>query len=188
MSEQTRLRIMQHARRLFARYDYAGVSMRDLAKASGLSLSVAYHYFKDKDVLLKEILDTTGTELGIIRAALPPTATAAAAMRQRIRFQFDHAEEVVFVLKYYLHFREAFRRVDLGFIPPKAYLHIEEVLERGVASGEFRTLDIPKEAKVIAHAINGFVLEYYPATMTPAELDELVDDIATFIVRSIEKR
>ena len=179
---------MDSALRLFAQHGYQGVSMRELAKNANVSLSVTYHYFSDKNILLKEVFKRTGTRLGVERGLLPKTTTAKDALRARIIFQFAHAEEIVFVLKYYLQYRESFDKLELGYLPSNAYLHIKEVLEEGIASGEFIDLDIDREAKVIAHAINGFVLEYYPASITTDETKHLVDDIATFIIRSIERR
>ena len=107
-------------------------------------------------------------------------------LKQRIEFQIDHAGEVVAVLKFYLAYRDIFPKIKSGYIPDKAYQHIEEVLERGVKSGEFIDLDVRKEAKVITHAINGFLLEYYPKAPRGKEKSELIDSIHAFIIRSIQ--
>src|SRR5262245_27080059 len=129
MTEQTRHRIMDSALRLFALHGYQGVSMRELAKNANVSLSVTYHYFSDKHILLKEVFKRTGSRLGVERSLLPVPPNAKDAMRARVRFQFAHAEEVVFVLKYYLHYRKDFEKLELGYLPSTAYLHIKEVLE-----------------------------------------------------------
>ena len=189
MTQETRTHIMQHAKRQFALTGYALLSMRNIAKDTKISPSVIYHYFKDKDELLKEIFDETNRRLGQERANLKPSKNAREMMHSRVLFQIDHAEDVVFVLKYFLYNRKNFeRQADKGFVPPKAYLHIEEVLEAGIKSGEFIELDIPSEAKVITHAINGYLLEYYPETPTGAEREELAHTISAFILRSIERR
>lgn len=164
--------------------------MRILAKESGIGLSSIYHFFKDKDELLKEIFDTTNRELGIARATLPDSATASEMLRQRIVFQFEHIEDVIFVLKYYLHFRPEFIKLESGFLPTKAYLHIEEVLKVGVETGEFciKRSEIDKESKVIAHAINGFLLEYFPVPPKRDELDAVTDSIHLFLMRSLTNK
>lgn len=164
--------------------------MRSLAAECNVGLSSIYHFFHDKDEILKELFDTTNRELGEARAKLPTTGTAEQMLLDRIRFQFKHIESVVFVLKYYLHFRPNFLKLDSGYLPTKGYLHIEEVLESGVASGEFaiQADQIPKESKVIAHAINGYLLEYYPKPPTKSELDDVTQSIHTFLMRSLTNK
>ena len=164
--------------------------MRTLAKQSGIGLSSIYHFFDDKDQLLKEIFNTTNKQLGVERGKLSKTVQATTMLHDRIRFQFEHIEDVVFVLKYYLHFRPEFLRLDSGYLPTKGYLHITEVLAAGVQSGEFAIApsDIDKEAKVIAHAINGFLLEYYPSPPKGRDLAEVTGSIHAFLMRSLTNK
>lgn len=187
MTQATRNTILTTAKRIFAERGYDGLSMRTLADESHVGLSSIYHFFTDKDVLLKEIFDTTNTQLGVERAKLPHRITAHALLQDRIRFQFDHIEEVVFVLKYFLQYRPQFEHKGRGYVPAKAYLHIEEVLRLGNHTKEFdiASRDIEKEAKVVTHAINGFLLEYYPDTPTGRELQEVSKSLHTFIMRSL---
>src|ERR1700755_2877712 len=44
--------ILTHATEVFCKKGYEGASMRDLSRASGMSLAGLYHYFKSKDELL----------------------------------------------------------------------------------------------------------------------------------------
>ncbi len=184
----TKSRLLISAKNIFATNGYDGLSMRALSKSSGVNLSTIYHYFEDKDQLLGELFKLVGKELGDARQGLPVRTKASEAMRDRIAFQFDHIEDVVFVLKYYLHYRAHFSLTDRGYIPDKAYLHIKEVLEIGVKTKEFGILtqEIDKKSKVIAHAINGFLLEYYPLPPNQHELDEIINDLHSFIVRGLE--
>lgn len=190
MTVNTKPTILKIAKRLFAMNGYEGFSMRILAKESGVGLSSIYHFFNDKDEILKEIFDRTNKELGIARAKLPDSSSAESMLLNRIKFQFQHIEDVVFVLKYYLHFRPNFLKLDCGYIPTKAYLHIEEVLKVGVENGEFSisNYDIEKEAKVIAHAINGFLLEYYPNPPKKDELEDVTVSIHKFLMRSLTNK
>lgn len=190
MTTATKQTILHTSKRLFATNGYEGFSMRTLAKESGVGLSSIYHFFSDKDEILTELFKTTGQELGKARAALPDASNAQTMLRDRISFQFKHIEDVVFVLKYYLHFRPQFLKLNSGYLPQKGYLHIEEVLEAGIKSSEFAIAqsDIGKEAKVIAHAINGYLLEYYPNPPLDEELKDVVDSIHTFLMRSLTNK
>lgn len=186
MSSDTHQHILDSAQYIFARSGYDGLSMRALAKEVGISLSVIYHHFPDKDVLLRTIFDQTNTELGQLRAKLPQVTTLSDSLSQRLKFQFDHIEEVVFVLKYYLHYRADFTKNPTGWVPEKTSLHIEEALELGRRSGELRSdIDIPTEAKIITHTINGFLLEYFPHSPEGREKTELIRHLHAFILRSI---
>lgn len=177
--------IKRKAKRLFATRGYDGVSMRNLADNSGISLSNIYNYFPSKDDLLEEIFHLTNTNLGKKRRKLPEAATASDMLRQRIEFQFANAEDIVFVLKYYLTFRKRFKKNEAGFLPPKTYLHIEEVLIRGRDSGEFDIYNLYEEAQVIAHSINGFVLEYYPHKLSVTEKKDVITKIHRFLIRGL---
>ncbi len=190
MTAHTRNTIIEIAKQLFAVQGYEGFSMRTLAKESVVGLSSIYHFFQDKDEILKEIFKKTNRELGVARAQLPTFESAGEMLLGRIKFQFEHIEDVVFVLKYYLHFRPDFLKLNSGYIPSKGYLHIEEVLEVGVKNGEFSipASEIPKESKVIAHAINGFLLEYYPNPPEDEELAEVTGSIHQFLMRSLTSK
>jgi AcrR family transcriptional regulator len=187
MTVETRNIIIQEALKLFAQRGYEGFSMRTLASESNVNLSSIYHFFEDKDVLLKEIFDRVSSDLGRSRSKLPIDKTASKMLYSRIAFQFDHIEEVIFVLKYYLHFRKDFLKLDNGYIPTKAYLHIEEVLTKGVLNKEFLIdpSQIEEQAKVITHAINGFLLEYYPNLPVGRELSRVIRPIHEFLIRSL---
>lgn len=190
MTINTKQIITAKAKTLFAVNGYEGFTMRILAKESGVGLSSIYHFFDDKDVLLKYIFDDISKQLGFDRSQLPKRRAASQMLYDRIVFQFTHIEEVVFVLKYYLHFRKDFLKLDSGYIPSKAYLHVDEVLRFGIIKGEFELTDsqIDEEAKVIAHAINGFLLEYYPDAPTNSELKRVTGTIHRFIMRSLTNK
>lgn len=187
MPKESRQHIINIATELFAVGGYEGFSMRTLSEKSGLGLSSIYHFFSDKDELLSEIFKQLSTELGTKRARLAKRKTASKALEDRIKFQFEYIEKVVFVLKYYLHFRDEYEKHPEGYLPAKAYLHIDEVLRMGIETGEFaiHEHELTEESKVVAHAINGFLLEYYPHQPKGRELNQLIKSIHRFLIRSL---
>jgi len=66
-SSETREKILSAARKLFSEKGYDGVSMEDIAQASGVRKSLIYYYFPSKDVLFEEVwvsvIDELETEL-----------------------------------------------------------------------------------------------------------------------------
>ncbi len=183
----TRDQIISRAVQMFAHKGVEGFSIRILAKEVGIAPSVLYYYFENKEFLLKAMFDEINTLLGKERAKLPPVSSVEEMLRQRVLFQLEHAEEIVAVLRYYLVFRDNFKQLEVGFIPKKGYLHIEEVLLFGIENGELDPeTNIEEDAKVITHAINGFILEYYPQVPTDLERKQLVDQICGFLLRGLQ--
>ena len=170
---------------VFAKSGYDGLSMRSFAAEMGCSLSALYHYYPSKDSLLKDMFHTVNARLGIKRNNLPHVDTLNDMLYQRVVFQFKHAEEVVAVLKYYMHYRKQFEKHARGFLPLKAHSHIEEVLQIGIKNGDIFITDVDGEAKLIAHLINGFVLEYFPELPKGTELVKLATDITNFVMRAL---
>lgn len=190
MIATTKSTVLKISKHLFAVNGYEGFSIRTLVKQSGIGQSSIYHLFKNKDEILKVIYETSNRELGIARSKLPISNSAEEMLLNIIRFQFQHIEDIVFVLKYYLHFRPDFLKLDVGYLPTKGYLHIEEVLRAGIEGGEFifDVSEIQKESKVIAHAINGFLLEYYPNSPKKNELADVTASIHKFLMRSLTNK
>lgn len=52
----TRLTVIEQASRLYAEKGYDGVSMRDIAAATGITPASLYHHFSDKEQLVRESL------------------------------------------------------------------------------------------------------------------------------------
>jgi AcrR family transcriptional regulator len=184
---KTDVLIRTTAKHMFAQYGYEGISMRSLAQECGVGLSSIYHFFRDKDVLLKDVYLDTNRQLGLERAVLPEQPTAQLMLAQLINFQFDHIEDVVYVLKYYLHFREDFAALPTKTLPAKSILHVEEVLQKGIDTGEFgiQGKDAEAKAKVVAHTINGYLLEYFPDVPQGQERQNMIDDIVSFTMAGL---
>ena len=98
----SREKIITQATSIFALYGYEGLSMRALAKKSGITQSVLYHYFDSKTSLLDYMFDSINANLGNKRKQLKKLQTASALLRQRIEFQLDNAKDIAAILKYYL--------------------------------------------------------------------------------------
>src|SRR6516225_7596411 len=80
--------ILRHATEVFCEKGYAGASMRDLSRASGMSLAGLYHYFGSKERLLYLIQrDTFTTILSRLRAEVARAADTEQALRG---FIFNH--------------------------------------------------------------------------------------------------
>lgn len=98
--EQQLGRILEHATEVFCEKGYAGASMRDLARATGMSLAGMYHYFGNKERLLYLIQkDTFSTILSRLRAEVAQAADTEQALGG---FIFNH-------LQYFLDHQQAMK-------------------------------------------------------------------------------
>ena len=113
--ERRLAKILIHATEVFYEKGYEGASMRDLSRASGMSLSGLYHYFDSKEKLLYLIQKHTFTTIvERLRERLDPVADP----EQRIRiFILNH-------LEYFLANRKAM----------KVLSHEDDVLKNGHGS------------------------------------------------------
>lgn len=178
--------ILEKAASLYAREGFETFSIRRLASYIPITPSVIYHYFQNEEMLLLSMYEFMNSELGKRRKLTIRPKSAAEMLKKRIEFQLDNSEYIVAVLKYYLAHRLDFPKNTQGFVPDKSALHIEEVLEFGIKTGEFKVVNIQDDAKVITHAINGFLLEYYPHAPIGKEKKELINRIYSFLIRALK--
>ncbi len=178
--------ILDTAVEIFARGGLGEFSIRRLAGQIGIAPSVIYHYFPDEDTLLRSMFDYANHELGLRRSLLKYPKTTSALLRQRIAFQLDNAELIVAVLKYYFAYRSTFPKNKHGYVPDKSALHMEEVLQFARERGEYTRKTLEDDAKVMTHAVNGFLLEYYPHKVEGTEKKQLVQRIHRFLMYAVK--
>jgi len=65
---ETRRRILDAARRTFARHGYDGATVRMLEKATGLSRGAIFHHFADKDALFLALAEEDAAEMAAVVA------------------------------------------------------------------------------------------------------------------------
>ena len=90
--------LLKVAIELFAANGYAGTSIRDIAKLTGCSVSIIYHYFKDKEALWLAILEYSVNDLPeVLRTAIGscevPLQRFAALVRAHLQECAKHRRE-----------------------------------------------------------------------------------------------
>ena len=104
--------VLEHAARIFCEKGYEGASMRDLSRATGMSLAGLYHYFESKEELLYLIQKHA---FRTIIDQLKSKLEAASGAEERVRvFIENHVE-------YFLANKEAM----------KVLTHEDETLKNG---------------------------------------------------------
>jgi AcrR family transcriptional regulator len=151
--------MLEAASGLFGSSGYDAVQMDDVARAAGVGKPTLYRYFGSKEELFLEVLGEVlqRLQLGLEEVAarpLPPTASLALMMRTLVDTLARHTEPLRLIagddpgLAHRL--RAAFRNRRRPILDA-----LRRVLERGVASGDFRPLDLEVTPALLLGMIRG---------------------------------
>lgn len=171
----------------FAEHGIAGAKLEDIAARAGVSKGTIYLYFPSKDDLFRAVVREVvvprivETEQAVVRAS-----SSAAQLAAYLRTQWDHftretggAGWVRLVLTE-LHQHPDLAEFYLAEVRA-ANVALVDVLERGMAAGEFRRLDAQSAVAMIKSiALMHVLWTQFPvpemAAKTPrATIDEIVD-------------
>jgi AcrR family transcriptional regulator len=156
--------VLEAAHHLILQHGYAGLSMRELARASGLAKGTIYHHFQDKRDIYLHVLERD------IQIVCQHVAAAAASsdhwreqLRAIVRAYFQLQRERCFLILVSL--REAVgmeqqlcqlvRRYRKELLKP-----IAQVLERGMAQGEVRSIHMEMAVLSLVGILHSFVLHH----------------------------
>ncbi|HEX4816782.1 MAG TPA: TetR/AcrR family transcriptional regulator [Nonomuraea sp.] len=181
---QTRDRILRAVSRLSSVQGIDAISLTDVANEAGISRTVLYNYFPDKAALLLAFTEqVTRYFIERYERELPENASPADRLRAFVRLQLAG-------LLAYPHPGAADLSAALG---PDAYQqlaeHVEpmqrilvEILRSGVASGEFRVVDVPATARMIVAVVGAERVPLISGAVTVEAAEALVSE---FILRAL---
>lgn len=172
------LQILAEAARLFAIKGYDGTSMRDIAVACGISKSLLYHHFSNKDEIYARVAVGSTLELYLfVRDRVP-----AGPPSQKIRaFMIATAE-------YFRRYRWAWIASTTAFWnDPDRHRQKERLTRRdrfenflrgliqeAIDAGEIRKLDVPMTGRLILSSLNWMHRWYNPnKTATPEQIADI---------------
>lgn len=174
--------ILTAARTEFAARGYAGTRMEDVAARVGISKAALYLQFADKAALFRELVDwMLATRLP---AALPPEMESAAPSAQLaalVRFGASQLAqpEIAFLPRLVIgeggNFPEMARTYHDRAVSRILTL-VENIIARGVASGEFRPVDPHLAARSVGGALLLGALwktVFEPVGAEPVEMEAL---------------
>lgn len=160
--EQTSIRLLQGALKVFARHGYHVSSMSEIAKEAGVSKGLAYHYFSSKEDLLVSIAEQRLQEYFPLFKALNETVDVEERLNFLINFVFNElikkTDELRFYNALYLHadgiraISKAMEKYRIQF--EQQFLAEEKLLkDLGFANPEL-------EAIFLRSTLQGISLEY----------------------------
>ena len=157
-AEETKKRILASARTVFVEEGYAQASMRQIARASGISVGALYLHFRNKEKLYLTFVQEWMEQLnGETREALLDMDDPMEAMRAFIiiTIEFVRRNREIIILQgrelgfhFGIELKREFFRERRGVIA--------DIVRRGVAKGVFRECDADEAAKVIFNTLRGF--------------------------------
>jgi TetR/AcrR family transcriptional regulator len=147
--EESRAAILKAAANEFSEHGIAGARTDSIARAAGVNKALLYYYFKDKETLYGSVLDNAFSGMKqkvfqVLDSDLPPRQKIMAyagayfdfiasnqiypklMQREMMRAREGHSEHIERLVKTY--FQPIYKRVG-------------ELLQKGIAEGEFRKVD-----------------------------------------------
>jgi AcrR family transcriptional regulator len=153
-----RRRLLETATRLFASKGYTATSVRDIVSAAGVTAPSLYHHFGNKEGLFRAIVRANRSRVEAARKeVLAGGGSAAERITRLSRTYFALSGELAdfawVLVRIVTGPRKASPQIDLRALARERIRHFEELVEEGVASGEFR----PYEPRHVALALAGAV-------------------------------
>ncbi|WP_160121237.1 TetR/AcrR family transcriptional regulator [Rhodovarius lipocyclicus] len=177
------LQILSEAARLFATNGYDGTSMRDISEACGISKSLLYHHFTDKDeIFAKVTLGSTRELYHFVFDRLPADArpservrvfmTATGEYFQRYRWAWIASTTA------FWNDPEQRRQKERMMWRDRYEGLIRTLIEEAIEAGEFRPLDVPLTGRLILSSLNWMHRWYKPEKgMAPPQIADAYCDM-----------
>jgi AcrR family transcriptional regulator len=161
----SRERIMEEAARLFVNHGYNGISMRELAEATGISKAGLYYHFQDKEELFIAILNENLDQIGAI---IHRCREAGGAARQQIsaimREIFASAPEQRSIIRLanqeMSNLGQEARASFAGIYQEKFIGQLAAIFQEGMDQHELRQMDVQITTWVLLGMMYPF---FYPA-------------------------
>jgi AcrR family transcriptional regulator len=157
---ESRKRIIDAAMSVFSRHGYAKANIREIAKTAGISVGGVYLYFKNKEELYKSLIDDRMRDMGSKLEIIAGRAESATeALSNFLKLHLENAlKHKEFIL---LHIRE--HGFSFGIDKKRAFFRqqtklIENIIIKGIHSGEFRKCNAKDMAKIIMGSLRGIIL------------------------------
>lgn len=151
------------AAKLFAARGYHGTRMDDVAEAVGLNKATVYHYYASKSLILYDLYKSTA-DFTVEALHDDPSATARETIynftRRLLVGIANDLEKAAVYFQEGPYITEWFTEEQVAYIrhaEAQVYEHVRDVIDRGIASGEFYDCD----SHVLALGYIGMILGAY---------------------------
>jgi AcrR family transcriptional regulator len=184
-------KILESARGLFAKYGFSKTTIEDIAKSLRVGKSSLYYYFKDKEGILKAVIDY---DIGRIKERVIDALKKAPTPQEKLRiytimrmtfFKEYTAVYNAFIDEYLSHY-SFIQKLRAGYDAYEESL-IFEILKEGVESGVFSILDVKLASSTIFAAIKGMEFDWANRFET-STIEKNIDALFGILLNGIMKR
>ncbi len=181
--------ILKTASVIFSEYGYKKTSMQDIGDRLGMTKSNLYIYFKDKEDLYKKSVSNellkwrTAVEEQI---AAKPTSTEKFIVMCKESFEYIHDNIVLKNLvekdpDIFVTNHDNDRFIDINI---KAEQMVKDIIEEGIANGEFRKVDADNVAEYLFATYMMFLIKLY-SEKDKYTTEKLVDDAVDLLMHGL---
>ncbi len=161
--EHRREQIIEAAMHVFAQKGYARATTKDIASAAGITSGLIYHYFENKEALLKAIIEARSPVQDVRTLPLQIRELPLEAMLQTlVERMLGLAEDERFVQLLRLFLPEVIQNPALAPMGLATFqeevIFLKDELAEHMQTGELRPADPSLLAQVIMGSVMGFVL------------------------------
>lgn len=174
--------ILSEAVRIFREKGYHATSVQDIADAVGLQKGSLYHYISSKEELLYKIFEkSTGALTVQLKEIVNSDSSPTDKLRQAIQAHIVALCDELDTFTVYIAERRTLAGRIQNRVRAEAERHarlLQEILQEGIARGEFREVD----SKVTTNAILGmcnWLHQWYSPTgrLSPEQIADLYSDL-----------
>ncbi|HVS88439.1 MAG TPA: TetR/AcrR family transcriptional regulator [Candidatus Acidoferrum sp.] len=186
-SEAKLQHILRHAAQIFAERGFEGASIRDISRATGISLSGLYYYFESKQQLLYLIQKNAFTSI-LSRLQLRLVATAAPEERLKLFIQ-NHLEYFLAhpaEMKVLSHEEDALEEPynkEIAVIKRRYYAFAREIFDDLAAREAMSELN-PRIAVLSLYGMMNWVYKWHDPKVDPRS-EELAGTISEIFLRGV---
>lgn len=144
-ADATRRNILDEALREFSQHGLSGARVDRIAENTHTSKRMLYYYFESKEGLFLEVLKESYTELRKLEADfhledLPPMLALRKLVEGTVDYHASHADFIRMIMSENIHKGVHIRQMpELKSVNKKAIEIVEDICERGIEEGIFRT-------------------------------------------------
>lgn len=182
--------IYSTARSLFSERGYPATTVRDIAREMNMQAGSLYAHIESKEDVLWEIVNRAANQfLGAVEPIASSEAGAAEKLRGMVRAHVGVVADNLADATIYLYewkFLGSERRASITARRNQYENLYRQVVEEGVASGEFAHADPKMAARLVLSAVNWMPQWYNPSGyLLPSEV---ADTFSELILRGLEPR
>ncbi len=190
--EDTKSRIFRNAAQLFSERGFNGVSMREISEKSGVSKPTIYYYFKSKEGIYTELVDTGISYIfssfaSIRQMDVPIKQKLVLIVQHLFQQSLQHPDFVKFFLKLSTSSESVPFLEELKKQANKKSRAFFNMIEEGKESGEFATsVDSRLAAGIISGTLEHFIWQQFSSNKKILS-DQLAENIITFLSKGLNE-